>query len=136
MSKVKEELIKEQEKERTSFFWGKVVAIVSLLQGGSILYYQEIFTERFDAYFLGINEDVFGFLLVFFAVVKLLGIIADSFKMRSIGIVGLSIIWGMLTVIAVMFSFGIGYPSTAYLSNGFVLVACLRISYKHKGASR
>lgn len=133
-NKITEELKKEQEKVRVSYFWGLVIAIVSIMQGTHILFYDGVLAERLNVYLLEMNEDIFGLVLVLFGVIKLLGVISDSFKMRAIGIVGLSITWGMLTAVAFMFSFGIGYPNTAYISNGFMMVACLRVSYK--GASR
>ena len=115
---------------KPSYFWGMTVAIVSLLNGFHLLFYESVLVDRLEAYFLGANEDIFGVALVFFGAIKLIGIMIDSVNMRAVGIVGLSVSWGMLWVVALLFSFGIGYPSTAYLSNGMMLVACLRISYR------
>lgn len=131
---LKKEIKEEQANIKVSYFWGRLIAIISLVNGAHILYFSEVLTERLDAYFLMINEDIFGILLVLFAVIKLIGIISENFQMRAVGIIGLSILWGMLTIVAVMFSLGIGYPDNAYLSNLMMLVACLRVSYK--GASR
>ena len=115
---------------KTSYFWGMTIAIVSVMQGFHLLFYDSVIVDRLDAYLLGTNEDIFGVVLVLFGAIKLIGIVIDSVNMRAVGVVGLSITWGMLWVVALMFSFGIGYPNTAYISNGLMLVACLRVSYR------
>ena len=129
-NKVSEKLKEELEQEKPSYFWGMTIAIVSVMNGLHLLFYPSVLSERLDAYLLGVNEDIFGVTLVLFGAIKLIGIVIDSVNMRRVGIVGLSVVWGMLWVVALMFSFGIGYPSTTYLSNGLMLVACLRISYR------
>ena len=129
-NKVSEKLKEELEQEKPSYFWGMTIAIVSVMNGFHLLFYPSVLSERLDVYLLGVNEDIFGVALVLFGAIKLIGIMIDSVNMRGVGIVGLSIVWGMLWVVALMFSFGIGYPSTTYLSNGLMLVACLRISYR------
>ena len=129
-NKVSEKLKEELEHEKPSYFWGMTIAISSVLNGFHLLFYPSVLSDRLDVYLLGANEDIFGVALVLFGVVKIIGIIIDSENMRGVGIVGLSIVWGMLWVVAMMFSFGIGYPSTTYLTNGLMLVACLRVSYR------
>ena len=129
-NKVSEELKEEQQHVKTSYFWGMTIAIVSVMQGFHLLFYDGVIVDRLDAYLLGTNEDIFGVVLVLFGAIKLIGIMIDSVNMRAVGVVGLSIAWGMLWVVALMFSFGIGYPNTAYISNGLMLVACLRVSYR------
>ena len=129
-NKVSEKLKEEQHQVKPSYFWGMTVAIVSVLNGFHLLFYESVIVDRLEVYFLGVAEDVIGIALVFFCTIKLIGIMIDSVNMRAIGVVGLSIAWGMLWVVALMFSFGIGYPSTAYISNGLMLVACLRVSYR------
>ena len=129
-NKVSEKLKEELEQEKPSYFWGMTIAITSVMNGFHLLFYPSVLSDRLETYLLGVNEDLFGLALVMFGVVKIIGIIIDNVNMRGIGIVGLSIVWGMLWVVAMMFSFGIGYPSTAYLTNGLMLVACLRVSYR------
>ena len=129
-NKVSEKLKEEQLQAKPSYFWGMMVAIISVMNGFHLLFYESVIVDRLDVYFLGANEDIFGIALVLFSAIKLIGILLDSVNMRGVGIVGLSVTWGMLWVVALMFSFGIGYPDTAYLSNGMMLVACLRISYR------
>lgn len=129
-NKVSEELKVEQQQLKPSYFWGVTVSIISLLNGLHLLFYEGVIVDRLNAYFLGANEDIFGVVLVLFGGIKLIGVLIDSVTMRAVGIVGLSVIWGMLWVVALMFSFGIGYPNTAYLSNGMMLIACLRVSYR------
>lgn len=129
-NKVSEKLKEEQHQMKPSYFWGMTIAIASVMNGFHLLFYESVIVERLEAYMLGVNEDIFGIALVLFGLIKLIGIVVDSWLMRGVGIVGLSIIWGMLWVVALMFSFGIGYPSTTYISNGVMLVACLRVSYR------
>ena len=129
-NKVSEKLKEELEQEKPSYFWGMTIAIASVMNGFHLLFYPSVLSERLDAYFLGANEDIFGVALALFGIIKIIGVIIDSENMRGVGIVGLSIVWGMLWVVAMMFSFGIGYPSTTYLTNGMMLVACLRVSYR------
>ena len=129
-NKVSEKLKEEQHQVKPSYFWGITLAIVSVMNGLHLLFYDGVIVDRLDAYFLGANEDIFGLALVLFGTIKLIGIVIDSVNMRGVGIVGLSITWGMLWVVALMYSFGLGYPSTTYLSNGMMLVACLRVSYR------
>lgn len=130
MNKVSEELKEEKRQVKPSYFWGVTVAIISLLNGLHLLFYEAVIVDRLNAYFLGVNEDIFGVVLVLFGGIKLVGVLIDSVTMRAVGIVGLSVTWGMLWVVALMYSFGLGYPSTTYLSNGMMLVACLRVSYR------
>lgn len=129
-NKVSEKLKEEQQQVKPSYFWGITIGIASVMYGIHLLFYESVIVDRLEAYLLGANEDVFGVMLVLFGVIKLVGIIIDSVIMRVVGIVGLSVVWGMLWVVALMYSFGLGYPNTAYLSNGMMLVACLRISYR------
>lgn len=130
MNKVSEKLKEEQQQAKPSYFWGVTVGIISLLNGLHLLFYEAVIVDRLNAYFLGVNEDIFGVVLVLFGGIKLVGVLIDSVTMRAVGIVGLSVTWGMLWVVALMYSFGLGYPSTTYLSNGMMLVACLRVSYR------
>ena len=129
-NKVSEELKVEQYQAKQSYFWGVAIAIGSVMNGIHLLMYESVIVDRLNAYFLGADENIFGALLVLFATIKLIGILIDNVIMRRVGIVGLSIVWGMLWVVALMYSFGIGYPSSAYISNGMMLVGCLRVSYR------
>ena len=129
-NKVSEELKVKQYQAKPSYFWGVAIAIGSVMNGIHLLMYESVIVDRLNAYFLGADENIFGALLVLFATIKLIGILIDNVIMRRVGIVGLSIVWGMLWVVALMYSFGIGYPSSAYISNGMMLVGCLRVSYR------
>ena len=129
-NKVSEELKVKQYQAKQSYFWGVAIAIGSVMNGIHLLMYESVIVDRLNAYFLGADENIFGALLVLFATIKLIGILIDNVIMRRVGIVGLSIVWGMLWVVALMYSFGIGYPSSAYISNGMMLVGCLRVSYR------
>lgn len=129
-NKVSEKLKEEKYQAKQSYFWGMAIAIVSVMNGLHLLFYEDVIVDRLNAYFLGVDENIFGVVLVLFGTIKLIGILVDSVIMRRVGIVGLSIVWGMLWVVALMYSFGLGYPSTVYLSNGMMLVACLRVSYR------
>lgn len=129
-NKVSEELKVKQHQAKSSYFWGMAIAIGSLMNGVHLLMYESVIVDRLNAYFLGADENIFGALLVLFGTIKLIGILIDSVIMRRVGIVGLSMVWGMLWVVALMFSFGIGYPNSAYISNGMMLTGCLRVSYR------
>ena len=129
-NKVSEELKVKQYQAKQSYFWGVAIAIGSVMNGIHLLMYESVIVDRLNAYFLGADENIFGALLVLFATIKLIGILIDNVIMRRVGIVGLSIVWGMLWVVALMYSFGIGHPSSAYISNGMMLVGCLRVSYR------
>lgn len=129
-NKVSEKLKEEKYQAKQSYFWGMAIAIGSVMDGVHLLMYESVIVDRLNAYFLGADENIFGVMLVLFGMIKLIGILIDNVIMRRVGIVGLSMVWGMLWVVALMFSFGIGYPNTAYISNGMMLVGCLRVSYR------
>ena len=129
-NKVSEKLKEEQYQAKPSYFWGTAVAIGSVMNGLHLLMYESVIVDQLNAYFLGADENIFGVALVLFGMIKLIGILIDNVIMRRVGIVGLSMVWGMLWVVALMFSFGIGYPNSAYISNGMMLVGCLRVSYR------
>lgn len=129
-NKVSEKLKEEKYQAKQSYFWGMSIAIGSVMNGLHLLMYESVIVDRLNAYFLGADENIFGVALVLFGVIKLIGILIDNVIMRRVGIVGLSMVWGMLWVVALMFSFGIGYPNSAYISNGMMLVGCLRVSYR------
>lgn len=127
---VKEELIRERDNKKTSFFWGKAISWLSVFQGLFFLYQADYMTEALDLYFLGVRQQVFGLALLLFGVIKLLGLFLKIENCRIIGIVGLAGVWTMLFTVSFLWSFGVGYPSNMFLSYGFILVACLRVAYK------
>lgn len=127
---IKDELIEERDKRQLSYFWGTTIGIFSLLHAIFLLVQPEYISESLDVYLLGVNQILIGSLLLILAIVKLLGIFVDNQNMRIIGIVGLAGVWGMLFTVATLWSFGIGYPSNIFLSNGLMLVASIRVAYR------
>lgn len=122
--------LKKRKAEETSYFWGYFISIISIMDGIFILATENFLGNRLDAYLLGVGDNIFGWALVILGLAKILGILADSKKMRLVGVVGLSVVWGMLFAVSLLFSFGIGYPSNAFISNGAMLGATFRVAYK------
>lgn len=134
---VKKELKKQRENiEKKSYFWGYIVAVFSILQSGFLFIHTDYMADRFNAYLFGVNQNVFAIALLIAGVIKMAGLLLDETYSRQVGIVALCAIWGMLSVVALFYSFGIGYPSNAFLTNGLILVACLRVAYKGVFKSR
>jgi len=128
---IKKELKKQKKDiEKKSYFWGYFVAIFSILQSVFLFIHTDYMADRFNAYLFGVNQNVFAIALAVAGVIKLAGLLFDETHSRQVGIVALCAIWGMLSVVALFYSFGIGYPSNAFLTNGLILVACLRVAYK------
>lgn len=126
------EIVEKEEKhaEESSYFWGYLTGGMSFFNGLFLIVSDGILATRMDTYLFGIDEDLFGWLLMIFGAIKVIGILADLYQARLIGIVGLTAVWLPLFVLSLIFSFGIGYPSNAFLSNLVILIACLRVSYK------
>lgn len=126
------EILKEDRVEsiKDDHFWGKLISTVSIIEGVFILYNTGYLTVRLDTYLLGINENIFGWLLIVLGVSKLVGILVENKLMMAGSIILLSAVWGMLFTVAILWSFGIGYPNDAFLTNGMILATCLRIAHK------
>lgn len=128
---IKVGLKKEQDRSlKQDFFWGKLISVVSITEGMFILFNKGYISDRLDEYLLGTDENVFGWLLVIFGVLKIIGMFIRNSKLRAVGIVGLSAVWGMLFMVSVLWSFGIGYPSNSFIFNGLMIALCLRVSFK------
>ena len=131
MVDIKVGLREEQNRSlKLDFFWGKLVSIASITEGMFILFSKEYISDRLDEYLLGADENIFGWLLVIFGVLKIMGILIHNSRLRASGIVGLSAVWGMLFMVSVLWSFGIGYPSNSFIFNGLMITLCLRVAFK------
>ena len=115
---------------KSSYFWGQLIAYATIAIALFSFFTDNYYTERLDAYLYSVNMDWIAFIMIAVALVKLYGIYADNQLFRGVGIVLLTVIWGLITVVSYMFSFGIGYPNDDFILNTFILLACFRTSYQ------
>ena len=129
-NKVVRELRKEKKQVLYSSFWAYTVSIFSMAHGLFLLLQIDFLTTPLQTYFFGINEDILGMVLIVAGLCKVAGILLSNNRLKQIGIVALSAVWGMLFYTSLFWSFGMGYPDDAFIDTAVMLVMSLRVSYK------
>lgn len=129
-NKVVRELRKEQEQILYSHFWAYNVAIFSVAHGVFLLLQVDFLIVPLETYFFGVDEDILGAVLIIAGLCKIAGILLKNARLKQIGIVALSAVWGMLFYTSIFWSFGAGYPDSVFLDTAVMLAMCLRVSYK------
>lgn len=121
----------ENEIESKPFaFWGFSIALTSLAYAIFNLSHTGLLSSLLSPPYSSIPENLISWGLFIASLLKLYGILMDNATLKRLGIVILSGIWGMLFIFSVTFSFGVGYPTTRFITTGFIVVACLRVSFK------
>lgn len=129
-NKVAKQLQREKHDFIRSTFWSNTVSIFSIIHGIFLIAQVDYLLVALDAYFFGVNEDIFGLLLIVAGVGKMVGVRLSIRPLKRISIVMLCTIWGMLAYTSLFWSFGIGYPSDSFIDAIFMVVACWRVAYK------
>lgn len=121
----------DQEVNRYPFpFWGFIISLTSISYAVFHLTHDGLLYGMFEPRFQSLSEDLISWTLLTFGVMKLLGTIYKQFLLMRIGIVGLSGMWGLLMLLSTTYAFGAGYPTARFITTGFVVIACLRVSFK------
>lgn len=111
-------------------FWGFTIAITSMLYAGFHLLHDGLLYGMFEEKFRMIPEDLISWVLFSFGAIKVLGVVLEKYVLMRVGIVGLSGVWGVLMLLSTTYAFGTGYPTARFITTGFIVVACLRVSFK------
>ena len=124
------ELRKEKQANLFASFWAYNLAVFSMAHGLFLLIQVDFLIVPLESYLFGVNEDIFGWLLLIAGAGKIIGAFFKIDILKRISIVILSAVWGMLFYTSIFWSFGIGYPDDAFINTALMLVMCLRVSYK------
>ena len=129
-NKVARELRKKKRENLFPSFWAYNLAVFSMIHGFFLLIQVDFIMVPLQNYFFGVNEDIFGWLLLIAGVGKIIGEFYKIHVLKRISIVILSGVWGMLFYTSLFWSFGMGYPDNAFIDTALMLVMSLRVSYK------
>ena len=125
-----EEQKKQKKQTNRVRYLGTSVAITSILYGIFIVCYDGYFINLLQPYISTLPENLIGAALLLAGFAKAIGIATGNAFLKRHSIYALSFLWGGLTAVGVLYSFGIGYPSAVYIFTAKILADCLRISFK------
>lgn len=117
-----------KQQAKSGYYLGVSVSVVSMLTGLFFVLNSGGLSVYFNPYVKEVPEDFIGLMLVFFGIMKLIGIVKGNNVIRRISIVALSFLWGGLFVVSTVYSFGIGFPSVSFIFAGKLAADCMRIS--------
>lgn len=120
----------EKNRMKKSKYLGLSVAVTTILVG--------IFFIAYDGYFIGLipralptyYENIIGTVFVLAGTLKTYASMFNNMKLKRIMIIVLSVIWGGFFTVAMVYSFGAGYPNLMFVLVGKVTFDCLRVAFK------
>jgi len=132
---LKRRVVKEarEEQQKQKSFLGSVVSIYTIISGLFYLIFPGNFIFELRPYGTFNNERIVAIAMVGIGFIKLVGILKESERIKRMGIICLSILWGGLFVVSVTYSFGIGYPSPIWIDRLFILVLCVKMAFRYNG---
>lgn len=125
-----ERQIKNVKKRKKARFWGRTIAIFSILYGSFTFYHNQYLQSVTEPYFRVMPTRTIGIALCIAGIIKLIGACNDNTLLRKIGIWTLSGLWSGLFIVALTYSFGSGYPSPNYLYVALPMFICFAVSLR------
>jgi len=112
----------------TNYYLSFSIAAISIFTGLFFTIYVDQLILFFSSYLNTLPDYFTGFLLIFFGLLKIIGIVLDQKRIRQISIITLSFIWGSLALATTFYSFGDGFPSLSFILTWKITVDCLVVS--------
>lgn len=120
----------EKKNKYPSFFLALLLSLYSIINGTFYIVFEGYLLSRSEPYLHFLPEKLIGISLILFGLLLIIGAIAKKRYARIVGIIGLTAIWGGLTLSLVVFAFGTGYPDVGWLDKLVIVILLLRLSFK------
>lgn len=111
-------------------FYSVLMIFTSIFYGVYIYLNNGYVVNTIDQHFNFITEGVLSVLTIMSGIALVIGLLSKNGHVRRFGVVLMSFTWGLIFMLALIWSLNAGYPDPNFIIYGQFLLLCLIASYK------